>query len=60
MNDKPIVVNVGDYVGTEFGNGLIQFIGKEYLILAGGDGNEYCIHRKDGAFWLPVDINWEE
>ena len=60
MNNKPVVLNVGDYVGTDVGEGTIKFIGREYLMIVDDHGTELCVRRSLSSFWLPAEINWEE
>ena len=50
-------VKRGDIIASEFGQGPIVAITKDWLIHLQEEGEEVCIYKPHNNYWIPVDAD---
>ena len=49
-----MIINIGDIIASEFGEGPVVAITKDWVVHDCGNGTEAAIPKDDGQFWIPV------
>ena len=47
-----MIINIGDIIASEFGEGPVVAITKDWVVHDCGNGSEAAIPKDDGQFWI--------